>query len=204
MAYVYGLSNLSSLGNSNLNGITLPTQADTNLAQNNRSVSDDDSSSITANNAAELSDQAQATSASQAAKNSGVNSSAASLTGSQSATTNTSSTANSIYTAQNAQKASTQADYLKRMGELCGLCYAEKNMGKANIMNTIGALMGSDENMKHGIMGKAEGGKTTCAEDKSEDKSEEKGCLDPNALNNAIKCFYSLKKQLDDLKKRRK
>lgn len=179
----------------NLSGLNFDAPT-ANLNQNNRSVSDTDSSSITANNAAELSDQAQATQASQAAKNSGVNSSAAALTGSQAATTNTSSTANSIYTAQNAQKASTQADYLKRMGELCGLCYAEKNMGKANIMNTIGALMGSDENMKHGIMGKT----TCCAE--SNNKEEEKGCLDPDALNNAIKCFYSLKKQLDELKRR--
>lgn len=182
----------------NLDGITIPT-ATTNLAQNDRSVSDTDSSSITANNAAELSDQAEASQASQAAKNAGVNNAAASLTGSQASTTNTSSTANSIYTAQNAQKASTQADYLKRMGELCGLCYAEQNMGKANIMNTIGALMGSDENLKHGIMGK-----TTCCCTESNNKEEEKGCLDPNALNNAIKCFYSLKKQLDELKKVRR
>ncbi len=194
MAYT-NYAQISQLGNLNLGNLTTIPEIKANLAQNDRSVSDTDSSSITANNAAELSDQAQATQASQAAKNSGVNSSAAALTGSQAATTNTSSTANSIYTAQNAQKASTQADYLKRMGELCGLCYAEKNMGKANIMNTIGALMGSDENLKHGIMGK-----TTCCTESN--KEEEKGCLDPNALNNAIKCFYSLKKQLDELKRR--
>lgn len=178
----------------NLGNLQIP-EYNANLAQNNRSISDTDSSSITANNAAELSDQAQATSASQAAKNSGVNNSAAALTGSQAATTNTSSTANSIYTAQNAQKASTQADYLKRMGELCGLCYKAANMDKANTLNTIGALMGSDESLKHGIMGK-----TTCTSTNNSEE-EEKGCLDPNKLKEAVQCFYSLKQQLDELKR---
>lgn len=184
---------ISQLANGiNVPDITIPT-ATANLAQNDRSVSDNDASAITANNNAEVENQAEASCAASAAKNAGVNSAAASLTGSQASTTNTASTANSIYTAANAQKASTQADYLKRMGELCGLCYKADNMNTANYLNTFGALMGSDENMKHGIMGK-----TTCTNN-SEDG--ERGCLDPNKLKEAVQCFYSLKKQLDELKR---
>lgn len=191
------LSNVTRLNdiNSDLSGLdfSAPTA---NLAQNNRSVSCNDASAITANNNAEIEQQAEASCAASAAKNAGVNNAAASLTGSQSSTTNTASTANGIYTAQNAQKASTQADYLKRMGELCGLCYKADNMNTANYLNTFGALMGSDENLKHGIMGS----KTTCCDSTNNSEDEERGCLDPNKLKEAVQCFYSLKKQLDELK----
>lgn len=192
------LSNVTRLNdiNPNLSGLdfSAPTA---NLAQNNRSVSCNDASAITANNNAEIEQQAAASCAASAAKNAGVNNAAASLTGSQASTTNTASTANGIYTAANAQKASTQADYLKRMGELCGLCYKADNMNTANYLNTFGALMGSDENLKHGILGS----KTTCCDSTN---NSEQGCLDPNKLKEAVECFYSLKKQLDELKKENK
>ena len=161
-----------------------------------RSFSDSDLSALTANNSAELENQAEAAETASANKNAGLNSSAASLTGSQASTTDAASTANSVYSATNAQNASTQADYLEKMGQAVSAECKAKNMNTANYLNTFGALLGSDERMKKGIMGKKDGC-TSCTDAETNDG------IDDEQLKCAVYEFYQLKKCVDELKRRK-
>lgn len=147
-----------------------------------------------AQQSAMLDESAKAQANRQANITAGINRSQAGMLGSQAAGQNTANQANQIYQANSAGAASTQADYLEKMGQSKAMDVTADAKGKAATMAGIsGALQGIGSGASVGAA------LATSDETQKEDPTNKRE-VDPEELNRAIAKLKDLYRQLKELK----
>lgn len=147
-----------------------------------------------AQQSAMLDESAKAQANRQANITAGINRAQAGMLGSQAAGQNTANQANQIYQANSAGAASTQADYLEKMGQSKAMDVTADAKGKAATMAGIsGALQGIGSGASVGAA------LATSDETQKEDPTNKRE-VDPEELNRAIANLKDLYRQLKELK----
>ena len=147
-----------------------------------------------AQQSAMLDESAKAQANRQANITAGINRAQAGMLGSQAAGQNTANQANQIYQANRAGAASTQADYLEKMGQSKAMDVTADSKGKAATMAGIsGALQGIGSGASVGAA------LATSDETQKEDPTNKRE-VDPEELNRAIAKLKDLYRQLKELK----
>lgn len=147
-----------------------------------------------ARQSAMLNESAQAQANRQANITAGINRSQAGMLGSAKAGQNTANQANQIYQANRAGAASTQADYLEKMGQSKAMDVTADAKGRAATMAGIsGALQGAGAGASVGAA------LATSDETQKEDPTNKRE-VDPDELNRAIAKLKDLYRQLKELK----